>query len=188
VPTRERGLDRGTAEELRPPENEQLDDDAQLTNARSPSPRYPLRNQEELRGPARLVCMSTTGYRNDVGTRFDLDDQHAETINNVGGDQNIFLPWRSIVLPSGTTGALTPAERAAAALGLLFFWTGVLLVGLTAWATVDNVLDAQQAHTLSAPYTDYVSGPWKLGLGLIFTGVVVPRLALRLFGRSEGAG
>ena len=132
--------------------------------------------------------MSTTGHRSDIGSRFELDDQHAETINNVGGDQNIFLPGRSIVLPGGTTGLLTPAERAAAALGLLLFWTGVLLLGLTAWATVDNVLDAQRAHALSAPYTDYVSGPWKVGLGLIFTGVVVPRLALRLFGRSAGAG
>jgi hypothetical protein len=132
--------------------------------------------------------MSTTGHRSDVGTRFDLDDQRAETINNVGGNQNIFLPGRSIVLPSGTTGALTPAERAAAALGLLLFWTGVLLLGLTAWATVDNVLEAQQAQTLSGPYKDYVSGPWKVGLGLIFTGVLVPRVALRLLGRSAGAG
>jgi hypothetical protein len=132
--------------------------------------------------------MSTTGHRSDAGTRFDLDDQRAETINNVGGDQNIFLPGRSIVLPSGTTGALTPAERAAAALGLLVFWTGVLLLGLTAWATVDNVLEAQQAQTLSGPYKDYVSGPWKVGLGLIFTGVLVPRVALRLLGRSAGAG
>ena len=132
--------------------------------------------------------MSTTGNRSDVGTRFDLDDQRAETINNVGGDQNIFLPGRSIVLPSGSTGALTREERLAAALGLLLFWIGVLLLGLTAWATVDNVLDAQRVHTLSAPYTGYVSGPWKVGLGLIFAGVVVPRLALRVFGRSAGAG
>jgi hypothetical protein len=132
--------------------------------------------------------MSTTGHRSDAGSRFDLDDQRADTINNVGGNQNIFLPGRSIVLPSGSTGALTPAERTAATLGLLLFWTGVLLLGLTVWATVDNVLDAVQAHTFSSPYTDYVSGPWKVGLGLMFTGVVVPRLALRLFGRSEGAG
>jgi hypothetical protein len=132
--------------------------------------------------------MSTTRHRSDVGSRFDLGDQHGETINNVGGNQNIFLPGKSIVLPSGTTGALTPAERAAAAVGLLLFWTGVLLLGLAAWATVENVLDAQEAHTLSAPYTDYVAGPWKVGLALIFTGVVVPPLALRLFGRSAGAG
>jgi hypothetical protein len=124
-----------------------------------------------------------------VGSRFDLDDQHADTINNVGGNQNIFLPGRSIVLPSGSTGALTPAERTAAALGLLLFWTGVLLLGLTVWGTVERVLDAQQANTLSAAqYRDYVDGPWKVGLGLMFTGAVVPRLALRLFGRSEGAG
>jgi hypothetical protein len=135
------------------------------------------------------VCMSTTGHRSDVGSRFDLDDQHADTINNVGGNQNIFLPGRSIVLPSGSTGALTPGERTAAALGLLLFWTGVLLLGLTVWGTVDRVLDAQQANTFSAAhYRDYVDGPWKVGLGLMFTGVVVPRLALRLFGRSEGAG
>ena len=111
------------------------------------------------------------------GSRFELGDQHSDTINTVGGDQNISRPGRSIVLPVGATGALTPAERAAAALGLLLFWTGVLLLGLWAWATfVDNVLDAQRAHT------------WIVGLGLIFTGVVVPRLALRLFGRSAGAG
>jgi hypothetical protein len=133
--------------------------------------------------------MSTTGHGSDAGTRFDLDDQHADTINNVGGDQNILLPGKAIVLPGGSsTGALTPAERAAAVIGLLLFWTGVLLLGLTAWATVDNVLAAVQAHTFSSPYTDYVSGPWKVGLGLIFVGVVVPRLALGLFGRSEGAG
>jgi hypothetical protein len=114
--------------------------------------------------------------------RFDLDDQHAETINNVGGDQNIFLPGRSIILPSGATGTLTPGERAAAGLGLLLFWAGVVLLLLTAWAIVDNVLDA---HTLSA---HYVSWPWKVGLGLMSAGVVVPRLALRLFGRSAGAG
>jgi hypothetical protein len=102
---------------------------------------------------------------------------HAEPINTVGGDQNISLPRRSIVLRGRRTGALTPAERAAAALGLLLFLTGVLLLGLWAWATfVDNVLDAQRAHT------------WIVGLGLILTGVVVPRLALRLFGRSAGAG
>ena len=48
---------------------------------------------------------------------------------------------------------------------------------------------AQQANTHSAAQSrDYVDGPWKVGLGLMFTGVVVPRLALRLFGRSEGAG
>jgi hypothetical protein len=133
--------------------------------------------------------MSTTGHRSDAGSRFDLDDQRADTINNVGGNQNIFLPGRSIVLPSGSTGALTPAERTAATLGLLLFWTGVLLLGLTVWGTVDRVLDAQQANTLSAAhYRDYVDGPWKVGLGLMFTGAVVPRLALRLFGRSEGAG
>jgi hypothetical protein len=109
------------------------------------------------------------------GPRFD--DVHAEPINTVGGDQNISLPRRSIVLRGRRTGALTPAERAAAALGLLLFLTGVLLLGLWAWATfVDNVLDAQRAHT------------WIVGLGLILTGVVVPRLALRLFGRSAGAG
>jgi hypothetical protein len=107
--------------------------------------------------------------------RFDLDDQRSETINNVGGDQNVFLP-------SGAMGALTPAERAAVALGLLLFWAGVLLLGLTAWAVVDNVLDT---HTLSAQYDSW---PWKAGLGLIIAGVVVPRLALRLFGRSAGAG
>jgi hypothetical protein len=132
--------------------------------------------------------MSTTGHRSDAGSRFDLDEQHADTINNVGGNQNIFLPGKSIVLPSGSTGALTREERVAAAVGLLLFWTGVLLLGLTVWATVDHVLDAQQAHTLSAPYQDYVDGPWKAGLGLMFVGVVVPRLALRLFGRSDGAG
>jgi hypothetical protein len=132
--------------------------------------------------------MSTFPHGGDPGARFDLGDQRGETINNVGGNQNIFLPGKSIVLPGGTSGSLTHAERAAATLGLLLFWTGVLLLGLTAWATVDNVLDAQRAHTLAAPYADYVSGPWKAGLGLIFAGVVVPRLALRLFGRSAGAG
>jgi hypothetical protein len=132
--------------------------------------------------------MSTLGHGTTPGSRFDLGDQRGETINNIGGDQNIFLPGRSIVLPSGTTGPLTPAERAAAAVGLLLFWTGVLLLALTVWATVDNVLDAQRTQVLQAPYTDYVSGPWKAGLGLIFAGVVLPRLALRLFGRSAGAG
>jgi hypothetical protein len=132
--------------------------------------------------------MSTTGRRSDVGSRFDLDDQHADTINNVGGNQNIFLPGKSIVLPIGSTGALTREERVAATLGLLLFWTGVLLLGLTVWATVDNVLEAVQAHTFASPYEQYVSGPWRVGLGLMFVGVVVPRLALRLFGRSEGAG
>jgi hypothetical protein len=136
--------------------------------------------------------MSTTA-RSDLSpdttrSRFDLRDQEAQTINNVGGNQNIFLPGKSIVLPGGTSGSLTPAERGAAALGLLLFWTGVLLLGLTAWATIDNVLDAQRAHTLAAPYTDYASGPWEVGLGLIFAGVVVPRLALRIFGRSAGVG
>ena len=132
--------------------------------------------------------MSTTGHRSDAGSRFDLDDQRADTINNVGGNQNIFLPGKSIVLPGGSTGMLTREERLAAAVGLLLFWIGVLLLGLTVWATVGNVLDAQRAHTLSAPYQDYADGPWKVGLGLIFVGVVVPRLALRLFGRSDGAG
>ena len=132
--------------------------------------------------------MSTTGHRSGVGSRFDLDDQHADTINNVGGNQNIFLPGRSIVLPSGSTGALTREEHVAATVGLLLFWTGLLLLGLTAWATVDNVLDAVQAHTFDSPHEQYVSGPWKVGLGLMFAGVVVPRVALRVFGRSEGAG
>lgn len=132
--------------------------------------------------------MSTTGNRSDAGSRFDLDDQHADTINNVGGNQNIFLPGKSIVLPSGSTGALTREERVAATVGLLLFWTGLLLLGLTAWATVGNVLDATQAHTFASPYERYVSGPWKAGLGLMFAGVVVPRLALRVFGSSEGAG
>ena len=132
--------------------------------------------------------MSTTSHRSDAGSRFDLDDQHADTINNVGGNQNIFLPGKSIVLPSGSTGTLTREERMAAIVGLLLFWTGLLLLGLTAWATVDNVLDAVQAHAFNSPYERYVDGPWKAGLGLMFVGVVVPRLALRLFGRSEGAG
>ena len=132
--------------------------------------------------------MSTTGHRSEAGSRFDLDDQHAETINNVGGNQNIFLPGRSIVLPGGSTGALTREERVAATVGLLLFWTGLLLLGLTAWATVDNVLDAVQANAFNAPYDRYVDGPWKAGLGLMFAGVVVPRVALRVFGSSEGAG
>jgi hypothetical protein len=132
--------------------------------------------------------MSTLRHGSTPGSRFDLGDQRGETINNIGGDQNIFLPGKWIVLPSGTTGALTPAERGAAAVGLLLFWTGVLLLALTVWATVDNVLDAQRTQALQAPYTGYVSGPWKAGLGLIFAGVVLPRLALRLFGRAAGAG
>lgn len=132
--------------------------------------------------------MSTLRHGSAPEARFDLGDQRGETINNVGGNQNIFLPGKSIVLPSGTTGALTPGERAAAAVGLLLFWTGMFLLALTVWATVDNVLDAQKANALQSPYADYVSGPWKVGLGLIFAGVVVPRLALRLFGRSTGAG
>jgi hypothetical protein len=132
--------------------------------------------------------MSTLRHGSDPEAHFDLGDQRGETINNVGGDQNIFLPGKSIVLPSGTTGVLTPSERAAAAVGVLLLWTGMLLLALTVWATVDNVLDAQRVQALQAPYTDYVSGPWKAGLGLIFAGVVAPRLALRLFGRSAGAG
>jgi hypothetical protein len=72
--------------------------------------------------------------------------------------------------------------------GLLLFWTAVLLLALTVWATVDDVLDAQKAHALATPYTQYVAGPWKVGLGLIFAGTMLPRLSLRVFGRSAGAG
>jgi hypothetical protein len=132
--------------------------------------------------------MSTLRHGSDPGSRFDLGDQRGETINNVGGDQNIFLPGKSMVLPSGTTGALTPAERAAAVAGLLLFWTGVILLAVAIRSTVGDLLDAQHAHTLASPYTDYVSGPWKLGLGLIVAGTVLPRLGLRVFGRSDGAG
>ena len=127
-------------------------------------------------------------HRHTPPTRFELREQRGETINNVGGNQNIFLPGKSIVLPSGSTGDLTREERAAAAIGLLLFWAGVAFLGLAVRATVGTILDAQHAGTLAAPYTHYVSGHWQLALGLIFAGMVVPRLGLRLFGRSAGPG
>jgi hypothetical protein len=121
-------------------------------------------------------------------SRFDLRDQAAQTINNVGGNQNIFLPGKSLVLPSGASEALTPAERVAAAAGLLMFWGGVAFLGFAVRATVENILDANRAGTLHSPYTDYAGGHWKLALALMFVGVVLPRLGLRLFGHSAGAG
>jgi hypothetical protein len=123
----------------------------------------------------------------EPGPRFDLGDQSGGMINNVGGDQNVFLPGRSIVV-GGDSAGLTPAERVAAVIGLLLFWSGLVLLAVMVYRGLHHLVTDLQGSGASSDWTTYAPHHWGLALGLVLCGIVLPRLALRLFGRSAGPG
>jgi hypothetical protein len=124
--------------------------------------------------------------RSEPATTFDVGGQSGGTINNIGGSQNVFLPGKAIVLPD-TSARLTPLERATAVAGLLLFWAGIVVAAYLVKNAVTSIVDDVNGDGLRA-YTTYVSPYWSTALGLILLGIVVPRLGLRLFGRSAGPG
>jgi hypothetical protein len=120
--------------------------------------------------------------------RFDIGGQNGGVINNVGGDQNVFLPGKAIVV-GGSSAGLTPAERAAAVAGLLLFWSGVVLLAVMVYRGAHTLVhDLQSSSAAGSDWTKYAPHHWGLALTLILLGIVLPRLALRLFGRSAGPG
>jgi hypothetical protein len=129
---------------------------------------------------------ATTGVEPE--SDFSVGRQTGEIINNVGGSQNIFLPDKTLVLPQIRNADLTPGERAATVLGFLLFWSGLALLAYFVYWGAHGASTAAESHSLSSDWTTYVHGGWYLPFLLVFAGMVIPRLALRLFGRSAGPG
>ena len=125
--------------------------------------------------------------KNEPATNFDVGGQNGGVINNIGGSQNVFLPGKAIVV-GGDPARLTPAERIAAVAGLLLFWAGIVLLAVMVYGGVQRLVSDLQSDSLDSQYTHYAPGHWALALLLILLGIVLPRLALRLFGRSAGPG
>jgi hypothetical protein len=106
-------------------------------------------------------------------TLFEVDTQSAETISNVGGDQNFYLGG------DGRSRARALA-RAAAALGLATLFGGLAALGLTIVETTQSVLAANSDGGVTEPYTQYLDGNWPIAVSLLAAGVVLTRFG-RLF-------
>jgi len=135
-----------------------------------------------------LSADSTASTGVEPESDFSVGRQTGEIINNVGGSQNIFLPDKTLLLPQVRNADLTHGERAAAVLGFLLFWGGLALLALFIHSGASSAISDAQAHTLQSDWTHYVPDNWYLAPVLVFAGMIVPRLALRLFGRSTGPG
>ena len=104
--------------------------------------------------------------------KFDVDQQTAASIYNVGGDQTV-----NISGPDG--GRIATIGRWMAAVGLLFSVGGLGLLGLTIARTVQAV---QADWPAQQPYTQYVVSTWQPAVILLCLGLVVSRYG-RLFAR-----
>lgn len=103
----------------------------------------------------------------NADTRFDIDRQLGESINNVGGNQTFNI---------GTGGRSAVVGKVLGLLGLALSLGGVALLVSVAVATTQNVLDAVENGGAEPPYTQYLASTWSLALALLVAGIVVKRL------------
>lgn len=105
-------------------------------------------------------------------TRFDIDRQWGESINNVGGNQTINLGGgRSVVV-----------GRVMGAIGLALSLGGLALLVSVAVTTTQSVLEAVDNGGAEAPYTQYLASSWVPAVALLVAGIVVNRFG-RVIGR-----
>jgi hypothetical protein len=99
-------------------------------------------------------------------TRFDIDRQWGESINNVGGNQTINFEGggRSVVV-----------GRVMGAIGLALSLGGLALLISVAVTTTQSVLDAVDNGGAEAPYTQYLASSWVPAVALLVAGIVVKR-------------
>ena len=103
---------------------------------------------------------------------FEVETQSADTISNVGGDQNVYLD--AIRRRSATIG------RATAALGLALCFGGIGLLVATAVQATQRILGDVNGSGLSSDYMRYVPGTWIPVVVLLAVGLVLFRFG-RLF-------
>lgn len=103
----------------------------------------------------------------DADTRFDVDRQIGESINNVGGDQTFNI---------GTRGRSAAVGKALGVLGLVLSLGGLALLVSVAVTTTQSVLDAVENGGAEAPYTQYLASTWPAAVALLVAGIVVKRL------------
>ena len=105
---------------------------------------------------------------------FEIDNQLANSISNIGGNQTIYYGDRSRTARVG---------KVLAALGLVLSLVGLALLVAVGVATTQNVLDAVHDGAAQAPYTQYLASGWPAAVGLLVGGFVVNRFARILIGR-----
>jgi beta-lactamase regulating signal transducer with metallopeptidase domain len=105
---------------------------------------------------------------------FDIDNQLANTISNIGGNQAIYYSDRSRTARIG---------KVLAVLGLVLCLGGLALFVAVGAATAHNVLDALDSGATDTPYTQYLASGWSAAIGLVVGGCVVNRLARILSAR-----
>jgi hypothetical protein len=106
-------------------------------------------------------------------TRFDIDRQWGESINNVGGDQTINF---------GGGGRSVVVGRVMGAIGLALSLGGLALLVSVAVTTTQSVLEAVDNGGAEAPYTQYLASSWVPAVALLVAGIVVNRFG-RVIGR-----
>src|SRR6185312_9011081 len=99
---------------------------------------------------------------------FDIDDQLAQNISNIGGNQTIYYGDRSRAARIG---------KVIAVLGLLLSLAGLALLLAVGVTTTQGVLDAVHGGGVQTPYTQYLASGWPVAVGLLVGGFVVNRFA-----------
>lgn len=103
----------------------------------------------------------------NADTRFDIDRQIGESINNVGGNQTFNI---------GGRGRSAVVGKVLGLFGLALSLGGLALLVSVAVATAQNVLDAVENGGAEAPYTQYLASDWTPAVALFVAGIVVKRL------------
>jgi hypothetical protein len=103
----------------------------------------------------------------NADTRFDIDRQIGESINNVGGNQTFNI---------GRGGRSEVVGKALGVLGLVLSLGGLALLVSVAVTTTQSVLDAVENGGAEAPYTQYLASTWAPAVALLVAGIVVKRL------------
>jgi hypothetical protein len=103
----------------------------------------------------------------NADTRFDIDRQMGESINNVGGNQTFNI---------GSRGRSEVVGKALGVLGLVLSLGGLALLVSVAVTTTQSVLDAVKNGGAEAPYTEYLASTWPPAVALLVAGIVFKRL------------
>jgi hypothetical protein len=103
----------------------------------------------------------------NADSRFDIDRQIGESINNVGGNQTFNI---------GNRGRSEVVGKALGVLGLVLSFGGLALLVSVAVTTTQSVLDAVENGGAEAPYTQYLASTWPPAVALLVAGIVLNRL------------
>jgi hypothetical protein len=105
---------------------------------------------------------------------FEIDEQLASTISNIGGSQTIYY---------GDRGRTARIGKAVAVLGLVLSVVGLALLVAVGVATAQTALDAVHDGAAQTPYTQYLAPGWPVAVGLLVGGYIVNRFARILTAR-----